>query len=153
MISRDLDVICLSDVCNSGSVQHWCMYRSIWRQPRGCQCRTIRLHKALGEMFRTPTFLAPTLTTPTAVQISINHGKIGPGVCDLRRRLWYCSCTVVLLAAQTPPVGEAARGVCHIPIIDWTASVLTSEFVACSLCASLRDVSRIRAGLLATAAV
>ena len=31
------------------------------RQPRGCQYRTTRQRKALGEMFPTPTFLAPPL--------------------------------------------------------------------------------------------
>ena len=44
------------------------------RQPRGCQDRTIRLRKALGEMFHTPTFLAPALCImPT------NCGDIGQG--------------------------------------------------------------------------
>ena len=32
---------------------------SIARQPRGCECRTKRLRKALGDMFPTSTLLAP----------------------------------------------------------------------------------------------
>ena len=44
--------------------------RSIARQPTGCQYRTIRLPKALDEMFLTPTFLAPTLYS--------DHGIVGP---------------------------------------------------------------------------
>ena len=35
--------------------------RSIARQPRGCLHRTTRLRKALGKMFPTPIFFAPTL--------------------------------------------------------------------------------------------
>ena len=31
------------------------------RRPRGCQYQTMRLRKALGEMFPTPSFSAPTL--------------------------------------------------------------------------------------------
>ena len=33
----------------------------IARQPRGCQYGTVRLQKALGEVFPTPSFLAPAL--------------------------------------------------------------------------------------------
>ena len=47
--------------------------RSIDRQPRGCQYRTIRLRKALHEMFPTPPFLAPTLV-PTA-EISTTENR------------------------------------------------------------------------------
>ena len=35
--------------------------RSIARQPRGCQYRTIRLRKGFLEMFPIPTFLVPPL--------------------------------------------------------------------------------------------
>ena len=42
---------------------------SIARQPRGCQYLTIRLRKALGEMFPTPISFG-TDTIPTAVEIS-----------------------------------------------------------------------------------
>ena len=53
---------------------------SIARQPRGCQYRTIRLRKALGEMFPTPTFLAPALFQLWRYR----PWKIGPGGCDIR---------------------------------------------------------------------
>ena len=59
---------------------------SIARQPRGChQDRTIRLRDALGEMFATPTFQAPTLFELSGYRA----GKIGPGRCDIHRRLRY----------------------------------------------------------------
>ena len=44
---------------------------SIARRPRGCQYRTIRLRKALGEMFRTPTGLASTCGESTMHRKSI----------------------------------------------------------------------------------
>ena len=50
--------------------------RSITRQPRGCQYRTVRLRKALGEMFPAPTFSAPTMVQPWRYR----PWKIGPGV-------------------------------------------------------------------------
>ena len=59
---------------------HWGGFASsIARQPRGCQYRTIRLRKALGQMFPTPTFLAPTLFQLWRYRA----WKIGPGVCDI----------------------------------------------------------------------
>ena len=54
---------------------------SIARQPRGCQYRTTRFRKALGESFPTPTCLAPAL-----FQLWIYRAwKVGPGVCDIYR--------------------------------------------------------------------
>ena len=57
-----------------------CITRSIARQPRGrqCQYRTVRLRKAFGETFLTPTFLATAL-----LQLWIYRAwKIGPGGYD-----------------------------------------------------------------------
>ena len=52
---------------------------SIARRPRGCQYRTIRLRKALGERFPTSTFLH----APAPFQLFRYRGwKIGPGGCD-----------------------------------------------------------------------
>ena len=53
---------------------------SIARQPRGCEDRTIRLRKALGEMFPAPTFLAPTLLSQLW---RYRAGKLGRGGCDI----------------------------------------------------------------------
>ena len=50
---------------------------SIARQPRRCQCRTIRLQKALGDMIPTPTFVAPTLYQ--LLPWKYRPWKIGPG--------------------------------------------------------------------------
>ena len=48
---------------------------SMSRQPRGCRYQTIRVRKTLGEMFPTPTFLAPEL-----LQLwRYRAWKIGPG--------------------------------------------------------------------------
>ena len=55
---------------------------SIARQPRGCQYPTIRLRKALWDMFPTPTFLAPILSQLWRYIA----WEIGPGVCDIHRR-------------------------------------------------------------------
>ena len=52
---------------------------SIARQPRGCQYRTIRLWKALSEMFPTPT--------DYSCCGDMDDGKVGPGVCDIHRRM------------------------------------------------------------------
>ena len=55
--------------------------------PKGAKYRTVRLRKAPGEMFRTPTFLALTI-----FQLwKYRPRKIGPGVCDVHRcrRLIY----------------------------------------------------------------
>ena len=52
---------------------------SIARQPRGCQYRTTRLRKALGEtLFPTPTLLAPTLFQHSKCG-DIDHGKSAQG--------------------------------------------------------------------------
>ena len=40
---------------------------SIARQPRGCHSRTIRLRKALGEIFPTPTFFGTDTTPPVEI--------------------------------------------------------------------------------------
>ena len=52
---------------------------SIARQPRGCQYRTMRLRKALGEMFPTPT-----ISAPARFQLwRYRAWKIGRGGCDI----------------------------------------------------------------------
>ena len=55
---------------------------SITRQPRGCQYRTIRLRKALGEIFQSPTLL-------THVEILSTENRPLGGGGDTHRRLWY----------------------------------------------------------------
>ena len=64
---------------------------SIARQPRGCQFRTVRLRKALGEVFLSPTFLASTLSQLWRYRA----WKIGPGVCDVHRRVLYIHTALV----------------------------------------------------------
>ena len=63
---------------------HWGGFpRSIVRQPRGCQCRTIRLRKPLGEVFATPVCLAPE-----QLQVwKYRAWKIGLRGCDVHRRI------------------------------------------------------------------
>ena len=64
----------------------------IARQPRGCQYGTVRLQKALGEVFPTPSFLAPVLLIvfQLLLAVEIRSWKLGPGECDIpHRRIRY----------------------------------------------------------------
>ena len=68
MLSRVILARCYTDVrcCTvHDGVYHTPLGRffpnSTARQPRGCQYRTMRLRKALGEMLPTLTFLAPAI--------------------------------------------------------------------------------------------
>ena len=67
---------------------------SIARQPRRCQYGTIRLRKALDEMFRTPTFVG-TDTVPTAVEASTMEKSVEErGVILVSRSLCWRCCMV-----------------------------------------------------------
>ena len=64
---------------------------SIARQQRRCHYRTLRLRKAVDEVFPTPTFLAPAVFLLWRYRPWI----IGPGWCDIQRRIRYtivCGC-------------------------------------------------------------
>ena len=65
----------------------WCGFpSSIARQPRGYYYRTIRLQRPLGEVFTTPTLLAPAL-----LQLwKYRPRKIGPGYTRSYTRYKVC---------------------------------------------------------------
>ena len=70
-----------------------CQYRTIrvrkaLGEPRGCQYRTIRVRKALGEMFPAPSVLARTVFQ---LLWRYRSWRIGPGWCDTRYGTWYGS--------------------------------------------------------------
>ena len=71
---------------------------SIPRQPRGCQFRTIRLRKALGENFPPPTFLAGTIS-PTTTAVEMSTMEVRP-MGDVKY-------TVVYVSTFFPPLRHA----------------------------------------------
>ena len=81
---------------------------SIARRPRGCPHRmlSIRLRKALDEMFPAPTFMAPTLLL--ILLWKYRPWKIGPGGCVAHCRIRYVGHTQVGRYPGTTP-GCAGR--------------------------------------------
>ena len=69
---------CPKTVAVHDGVYHPGFPSSIARQPRGRQYRAVRLRKALGERFQTPTLLAPTLNYSNCCG-DIEHGKSSQG--------------------------------------------------------------------------
>ena len=73
---------------------------SIARQPRGGQYRTTRLRKALGGMFTTPNFLAPTLL------LYSNCGDIEHGNTAQEQGGVIVTYTVVYGRCHVPPLPQ-----------------------------------------------
>ena len=87
---------------------------SIARQPKkGGQYRTIRLRKALGEMFPTPTVLAPTLSYCG----DIEHGKSAQGSMICTVVIYTGTLLILLLIGST-------RMICTVVLYTGTLLIL-----------------------------
>ena len=83
--------------------------RWVARHPRGCQYRTARLRKALGEVFTMPAFLAPYDTDTIASINTINTVETSTMENRPRGCVMYTVTVVYGNASTTGHIGHVAQ--------------------------------------------